>query len=117
MLCAMFVVIAGLALGLIKANANEFLVNIGDGFAQAGWLCSLIGFIAMLHGSVDLTVKELGPAPGIATLSILYGYILKIVTMYSINVTRTLKGLNRSGAARLFRVADVSSDSFITRVQ
>jgi hypothetical protein len=53
----MFVVISGLALGLIKANANEFLVNIGDGFAQAGWLCSLIGFIAMLHGSVDLTVK------------------------------------------------------------
>ena len=58
-LCAMFVVIAGLALGLIKANTNEFLVNIGDGFAQQGWLCSLIGFIAMLHGSVDLTVKEL----------------------------------------------------------
>ena len=113
----MFVVIAGLALGLIKANANEFLVNIGDGFAQAGWLCSLIGFIAMLHGSVDLTVKELGPAPGIATLSILFGYILIIVTMYSINVTRTLKGLNRSGAARLFGVADVSSDNFINRVQ
>ena len=56
----MFVVIARPALGLIKANANEFLVNIGDGFAQQGWLCSLIGFIAMLHGSVDLTVKELG---------------------------------------------------------
>jgi hypothetical protein len=56
----MFVVIAGLALGLIKANANEFLENIGDGFAQQGWLCSLIGFIAMLHGSGDLTVKELG---------------------------------------------------------
>ena len=45
-LCAMFVVIAGLALGLIKANANEFLENIGDGFAQQGWLCSLNGFIA-----------------------------------------------------------------------
>ena len=68
---------------VFKINSGNHIKNFGQGAVYFGWLGTLVGLIAitgnrfLVWGDVD----KMGPALAVAMLTILYGYIIKLVTI------------------------------------
>ena len=65
-----------------KASGNH-IKNFGQGAVYFGWLGTLIGLIAITGNRFMVwgDVEKMGPALAVAMLTILYGYIIKMVTI------------------------------------
>ena len=62
---------------------DSFINNFGNGAVFFGWLGTLIGLIALTGGKWENwgNIEKMGPALSVAMLTILYGYIIKLVTV------------------------------------
>ena len=70
---------AGLAVSKGKLN-NETISSTGNAAVKIGWIGFLIGLVLMSGSLNDLLAKEMiGPAFGVAFLTVLYGYFIKLV--------------------------------------
>jgi flagellar motor component MotA len=74
------------ALAMSKGKFDERTISLtGDAAVIIGWLGFLIGLVLMAGDLKNLLANDLiGPAFGVAFLTVLYGYFLKLVCfMYS----------------------------------
>ena len=74
------------ALAMSKGNFDERTISLtGDAAVIVGWLGFLIGLVLMAGDLKNLLANDaIGPAFGVAFLTVLYGYFLKLVCfMYS----------------------------------
>ena len=74
------------ALAMSKGKFDERTISLtGDAAVIVGWLGFLIGLVLMAGDLKNLLANDLiGPAFGVAFLTVLYGYFLKLVCfMYS----------------------------------
>ena len=62
---------------------NKFITNCGNGAIYFGWLGTLIGLIALTAGKWDNwgDIEKTGLALSVAMLTLLYGYIIKLITL------------------------------------
>ena len=80
---ALFVLGGATGFLVFKKNSGNHIKNFGQGAVYFGWLGTLVGLIAftnnifMVWGDVEKT----GQALALAMLTILYGYIIKLVTI------------------------------------
>ena len=80
---ALFVLGGATGFLVFKKNSGNHIKNFGQGAVYFGWLGTLIGLIAftnnifMVWGDVENTGKALA----LAMLTVLYGYIIKLVTI------------------------------------
>ena len=77
----LFVLGGATGYSLIKSKKGSWIKNIGDGGVYFGWLGTLIGFISIAGDRFDVwgDVDKPGPALAVATLTIFYGYLLKLL--------------------------------------
>ena len=80
-----FLFVLGGAVGFLvmKNKPENHLQNFGQGAVYFGWLGTVVGLIA-LTGTPSFVwgdVEKLGPALAVAMLTVLYGYLLKLVTI------------------------------------
>ena len=77
---SMLIVLGG-ALGyvLAKGKSKHFIKNFGDGSVYMGWIGLIIGFIMI--GNHHAQSETIGPAISVAFLPILYGYLIKLITV------------------------------------
>ena len=78
------VVVVIAALFAASAQCEESVVQkFGNGAVRAGWLCAIIGIIAIF--GIDYLafgdMSRIGMALAICSLTILYGYFFKLGTM------------------------------------
>ena len=79
---ALFVLGGATGFLVMKNDPSKHILNFGQGAVYFGWLGTLIGLIAiagnrfLVWGDID----KMGPALAVAMLTILYGYIIKLVT-------------------------------------
>ena len=68
---------------LMKNNPEKHIANFGEGAVYFGWLGTLIGLIAVTGNrfSVWGDLDKMGPALAVAMLTILYGYLVKLITI------------------------------------
>ena len=72
---------------VMKNNPENYVKNFGQGAVYFGWIGTLIGLIAitgyrfMVWGDIE----KLGPALAVAMLIILYGYMIKLITLAMAN--------------------------------
>ena len=74
------------ALAMSKGKFDERTISLtGDAAVIVGWLGFLIGLVLMAGDLKNLLATDaIGPAFGVAFLTVLYGYFLKLVCfMYS----------------------------------
>ena len=74
------------ALAMSKGKFDERTISLtGDAAVIVGWLGFLIGLVVMAGDLKNLLANDaIGPAFGVAFLTVLYGYFLKLVCfMYS----------------------------------
>ena len=74
------------ALAMSKGKFDERTISLtGDAAVIVGWLGFLIGLVLMAGNLKNLLANDaIGPAFGVAFLTVLYGYFLKLVCfMYS----------------------------------
>ena len=74
------------ALAMSKGKFDERTISLtGDAAVIVGWLGFLIGLVLMAGDLKNLLANDaIGPAFGVAFLTVLYGYFLKLVCfMYS----------------------------------
>ena len=74
------------ALAMSKGKFDERTISLtGDAAVLVGWLGFLIGLVLMAGNLKNLLANDaIGPAFGVAFLTVLYGYFLKLVCfMYS----------------------------------
>ena len=79
------IVVVGIGIGhaLGTKNGESAITRFGDGCVRGGWLGLLIG-LALIAGSPTAAVMDfsaLMPALSVASLTPLYGYFIKIITM------------------------------------
>ena len=79
------IVVVGIGIGhALGAKDGEIAITrFGDGFVRGGWLGLLIG-LALIAGSpiaASMDFSALMPALSVASLTLLYGYFVKIITM------------------------------------
>ena len=69
--------------GFLKNQKDKFLANCGNGAIYFGWLGTLIGLIALTAGKWDNwgDIEKTGLALSVAMLTLLYGYIIKLITL------------------------------------
>ena len=78
---ALFVLGGATGFLVMKNDPNQHIANFGQGAVYFGWLGTLVGLIAitgnrfMVWGDVD----KMGPALAVSMLTILYGYIIKLI--------------------------------------
>ena len=67
----------------MKGNPENHMKNSGDGAVYFGWLGTLVGLIAITGNRFMVwgDVEKIGPGLAVAMLTILYGYIIKLVTI------------------------------------
>ena len=67
----------------MKRAVSEAESAFGNGAVFFGWLGTLIGLIALTGGKWENwgNIEKMGPALSVAMLTILYGYIIKLVTV------------------------------------
>ena len=80
-----FLFVLGGAVGFLvmKNKPENHLQNFGQGAVYFGWLGTVVGLIA-ITGTPSFVwgdVEKLGPALAVAMLTVLYGYLLKLVTI------------------------------------
>ena len=80
---ALFVL--GGATGFLAFNKNSGnqIKNFGQGAVYFGWLGTLVGLIAITGNRFMVwgDVEKMGPALAVSMLTILYGYIIRMVTI------------------------------------
>ena len=80
-----FLFVLGGAVGFLvmKNKPENHLQNFGQGAVYFGWLGTVVGLIAITGppSFVWGDVEKLGPALAVAMLTVLYGYLLKLVTI------------------------------------
>ena len=67
------------AKGGLSQNRNQALLNFAEGAVYWGWLGLLVGFVAIAANVRE--ASALGPAAGIAILTVFYAYIVKWTVM------------------------------------
>ena len=67
----------------VKKNSGNHIKSFGQGAVYFGWLGALVGLIAITGNRFMVwgDVEKMGPALAVAMLTILYGYIIKLVTI------------------------------------
>ena len=82
-LSLLFVLGGAIGFLIMKGNLGTHMKNFGVGAVYFGWLGTLVGLIAITgnRSMVWGDVEKMGPALAIAMLTILYGYIIKLVTI------------------------------------
>ena len=83
MLSFLFVLGGAVGFLVIKNKQENHLQNFGQGAVYFGWLGTVVGLIA-ITGTPSFVwgdVEKLGPALAVAMLTVLYGYLLKLVTI------------------------------------
>ena len=80
-----FLFVLGGAVGFLvmKNKPENHLQNFGQGAVYFGWLGTVVGLIA-ITGTPSFVwgdVEKLGPALAVAMLAVLYGYMVKLVTI------------------------------------
>ena len=80
-----FLFVAGGCVGyaFLKNQKDKFFKNCGNGAVYFGWLGTLIGLIALTAGKWNNwgDVEKTGLALSVAMLTLLYGYIIKLITL------------------------------------
>ena len=78
-----FLVVIGGAAGyaLLKGDRSKFIFHFGTGAVYFGWIGFLIGIIAIATSENWNSMEKLGPALGVAFLTIFYGYIAQLITL------------------------------------
>ena len=79
---ALLLVTAGaIGYGLLTSGEAPFIRKLGEGAVYFGWLGTLIGLIAMTSGAFEIwgDISKLGPALGVAMLTLFYGYVIKLI--------------------------------------
>ena len=81
---SIFVVVAIATLFALGVNSDDsFIKKFGDGAVRAGWLGSIIGVVA-IFGTDSFANGELpmlGAAMAVCSLTVLYGYFIKLGTL------------------------------------
>ena len=82
-LSILFVLGGGFGYGLLKNEEKKFVIRCGDGAVYFGWLGTLIGLIALTGGKWENwgDLEKTGQALSVAMLTLLYGYIIKLITL------------------------------------
>ena len=80
-----FLFVLGGAIGFLvmKNKPENHLHNFGQGAVYFGWLGTVVGLIA-ITGTPSFVwgdIEKLGPALAVAMLTVLYGYMVKLVTI------------------------------------
>ena len=80
---ALFVLGGATGFLVFKKGSGNHIQNFGQGAVYFGWLGTLIGLIAITGNSFMVwgDVEKMGPALAVAMLTILYGYVIKLVTI------------------------------------
>ena len=84
---AIFVVGGAFACGLMAGNLDRFIERAGDGAVCFGWMGTAIGLIAIMNSHSQLseprteTANEFMMVLSIAILTVLYGYIIKMLSL------------------------------------
>ena len=80
---ALFVLGGATGFLFFKKNSGNHIKNLGQGAVYFGWLGALVGLIAITGNRFMVwgDVEKMGPALAVAMLTILYGYIIKLVTI------------------------------------
>ena len=80
---ALFVLGGATGFLVFKKNSGNHIKNFGQGAVYFGWLGTLIGLIAFTNNTFMVwgDVEKTGQALGLGMLTILYGYIIKLVTI------------------------------------
>ena len=77
--------VLGGAIGFLIMNGNlgSHMKNFAVGVVYFGWLGALVGLIVITGNRFMVwgDVEKMGPALVVAMLTILYGYIIKLVTI------------------------------------
>ena len=81
-----FSVVAGgcVGYGLLKDQKDKFIINCGNGAIYFGWFGTLIGIIALTAGKWNNwgDIDKTGIALSVAMLTVFYGYIIKLITIF-----------------------------------
>ena len=82
-LSLLFVLGGAIGFLIMKGNPENHMKNFGDGAVYFGWLGTLVGLIAITGNRFMVwgDVEKMGPGLAVAMLTILYGYIIKLVTI------------------------------------
>ena len=80
-----FLFVLGGAVGFLvmKNKPENHLQNFGQGAVYFGWLGTVVGLIA-ITGTPSFVwgdVEKIGPALAVTMLTVLYGYMVKLVTI------------------------------------
>ncbi len=80
-----FLFVLGIAIGhmLGTKDGDNRVIRFGDGAVRGGWLGFLVGvvMIASSPSAAQMDFSAIMPAIAVATLTPLYGYFLKLVSM------------------------------------
>ena len=80
---AIFVLGGATGFLVMKNKPENHLQNFGQGAVYFGWLGTVVGLIA-IAGTPSFVwgdIGKMGPALAVSMLTILYGYIVKLVTI------------------------------------
>ena len=68
---------------VLKKSSGDHIKNFGQGAVYFGWLGTLFGLIAITGNRFMVwgDIEKMGPALAVAMLTIMYGYIIKLVTI------------------------------------
>ena len=80
---ALFVLGGATGFSVFKKNSGGHIKNFGQGAVYFGWLGTLVGLSAITGNRFMVwgDVEKMGPALAVVMLTILYGYIIKLVTI------------------------------------
>ena len=80
---ALFVLGGATGFLVFKKNSGNHIKNFGQGAVFFGWLGTLLGLIAVTGNRFMVwgDGEKMGPALAVAMLTILYGYIINLVTI------------------------------------
>ena len=80
---ALFVLGGATGFLVFKKDSGNHIQNFGQGAVYFGWLGTLIGLIAITGNRFMAwgDIEKMGSALAVAMLTILYGYVVKLVTI------------------------------------
>ena len=80
---ALFVLGGATGFLVMKNDPDRHIANFGRGAVYFGWLGTLVGLIAITGNRFMVwgDVEKMGPALAVSMLTILYGYIVWLVTI------------------------------------
>lgn len=80
---AIVVVVLGILFAVAAKGDESTIQKLGNGAVRAGWLGSIIGIVNIFgsEGFAAGDLSMLGSALAVCSLTVLYGYLLKLGTM------------------------------------